>query len=88
MIRFVIIRDDLYRGGREAFIPQTTGRDCAQQKKWKQYDAIVEIFKQLNKKRKHADNTVLMVQINQIISEYVQIKVQQEFALCKKLSAP
>jgi len=45
---------------------------------WKQYDAIAEIYKQLNKKKKHADNTALMVQINQIISEYVQIEEQQE----------
>ena len=44
----------------------------------KQYDAIIEIDKQLNKKRKHADNTSLMVQINQIISEYVQIEEQQD----------
>lgn len=45
---------------------------------WKQYDAIAEIYKQLNKKKKHADNTALMAQINQIISEYVQIEEQQE----------
>ena len=40
----------------------------------KRYSAIVEIDGQLHKKRKHANNVDLMVQINQIISDYVQIE--------------
>ena len=44
----------------------------------KECDAIVAIFHQLQKKRKHANNTDLMVEINGIISEYVQIDVPGE----------
>ena len=44
----------------------------------KQYNAIVEIDAQLRKRRKHADNVDLMVQINQIISDYVQIEQPTE----------
>ena len=39
----------------------------------KEYEAIVAIFHQLQKKRKHASNVDLMVEINGIISEYVQV---------------
>jgi len=38
------------------------------------YEAIAAISRQLNKKRKVANNTDLMVEINRIISEYVQIE--------------
>lgn len=44
----------------------------------KRYNAIVEIDAQLRKRRKHADNVDLMVQINQIISDYVQIEQPTE----------
>jgi len=46
----------------------------------KRCNAIVEIDGQLRKKRKHANNVDLMVQINQIISDYIQIE-QPEAAL-------
>lgn len=39
----------------------------------KEYEAIEAIYRQMQKKRKHANNTELMVEINQIISEYVQV---------------
>ena len=44
----------------------------------KEYEAIVAIFHQLQKKRKHASNVALMVEINGIISEYVQVDVPGE----------
>ena len=44
----------------------------------KRYNAIVEIDAQLRKRRKHADNVDLMVQINQIISDYVQVEQPTE----------
>ena len=44
----------------------------------KEYEAIVAIFHQLQKKRKHASNVDLMVEINGIISEYVQVDVPGE----------
>ena len=37
-------------------------------------DAIVAIYKELQMKRKHADNTDLMVEINQIISENLTLE--------------
>ena len=36
-------------------------------------NAISEIYDQLQVKRKHADNSALMVQINEIVSEYVTV---------------
>lgn len=36
-------------------------------------NAISEIYDQLQKKRQHADNSALMAQINEIVSEYVQV---------------
>ena len=41
-------------------------------------DAIIAIYHELQKKRKHADNTDLMVQINGIVSEYIEIEQQKE----------
>lgn len=41
----------------------------------KESDALVAIFHQLQRKRKHASNVDLMVEINGIISEYVQVDV-------------
>lgn len=44
----------------------------------KEYEAIEAIYRQMQKKRKHANNTELMVEINQIISEYVQVDAPEE----------
>lgn len=44
----------------------------------KEYEAIVAIFNELQKKRKSASNVDLMVEINNIISEYVQIDAPGE----------
>lgn len=44
----------------------------------KEYEAIAAIFHTLQKKRKHASNVDLMVEINNIISEYVQIDAPKE----------
>ena len=40
----------------------------------KEYDAIVAIYAELQKKRKHINTTDLMVEINAIISTYVEIE--------------
>ena len=39
----------------------------------REYDAVCEIYAQLQKKKKHADNTELMVQINAILNNYVSV---------------
>lgn len=39
----------------------------------KQYEAIVAIYAELQKKRKHTNTTDLMIEINGIISEYIEI---------------
>ena len=44
----------------------------------KEYEAIVAIFHELQKKRKNASNVDLMVEINQIISEYVEVEAPME----------
>lgn len=44
----------------------------------KEYESIVAIFHELQKKRKSASNVDLMVEINSIISEYVQVDVPGE----------
>ena len=44
----------------------------------KEYEAIEAIYHQLQRRRKHSDNAELMVEINQIISEYVQVDESQE----------
>ena len=44
----------------------------------KEYEAIVAISLELQKKRKSASNVDLMVEINSIISEYVQVDVPEE----------
>lgn len=41
-------------------------------------DAIIAIYDALQKKRKHADNTDLMVEINGIVNEYVSIEPHQK----------
>ena len=41
-------------------------------------DAIIAIYHELQKKRKHADNTDLMVQINGIVNEYIEIEQQAD----------
>lgn len=40
----------------------------------KEYEAIAAVYHELQKKRKSANNTELMVEIDRIISEYVQIE--------------
>ena len=45
---------------------------------WKKVDAIQAISDVLGKKRRHADTTDLMVQINAIINDYVEIEPQTE----------
>lgn len=40
----------------------------------RQKDAIVAIYDELQKQRKHSDNTDLMVQINQIVNEYIEVE--------------
>ena len=40
----------------------------------KQIEAIVAIFAELKKKRRHATNVDLMVQINRIVGEYIEIE--------------
>lgn len=40
-------------------------------------DAIIAIYDALQKKRKHSDNTDLMVEINGIVNEYIVIEQQQ-----------
>lgn len=40
----------------------------------KEYEAIAAIYAALQEKRKHVDTTDLMVEINQIISEYVDVE--------------
>lgn len=47
----------------------------------REYEAIVAICHQLQKKRKHASNVDLMVEINNIINEYVQVDVPGEGVL-------
>ena len=42
----------------------------------KEYEAISAIYAELQKKRRHADTTDLMVAINAIINEYVQIETE------------
>ena len=44
----------------------------------KEFEAIEAIYRQMQKKRKHANNTDLMVEINQIVSEYVQVDAPGE----------
>ena len=44
----------------------------------KEYEAIVAIFHELQKKRKNASNVDLMVEINRIISEYVEVQAPVE----------
>ena len=52
-------------------------RDDISEDARKEYEAIVAIFHQLQKKRKYANNVELMVEINNIISEYVQVDTPQ-----------
>lgn len=40
----------------------------------KHYEAVVAIYNELQKKKRHINNVDLMVQINQIINEYVQVE--------------
>ena len=44
----------------------------------REYEAIAAIFRELQRKRKSANNTDLMVEIDRIISEYVQVESPAE----------
>ena len=44
----------------------------------KEYEAIVAIYHELQKKRKHSSNVDLMVEINSIISEYIHVDTPTE----------
>ncbi len=47
-------------------------------------DAIIAIYDALQKKRKHADNTDLMVEINGIVNEYVVMDAKQQYGTIGK----
>lgn len=51
-----------------------TDRDDISGHTRKQYEAIAAIYAELQKKRKHANTTDLMIEINGIISSYVEIQ--------------
>lgn len=51
-----------------------TDRDDINGHTRKQYEAIAAIYAELQKKRKHINTTDLMIEINEIISEYVEIQ--------------
>ncbi len=51
-----------------------TDRDEVTGAQRKEYEAIAAIYAELQKKRKHVDTTDLMAEINQIISEYVDVE--------------
>lgn len=44
----------------------------------KEYEALVAIYHELQKKRKHSSNVDLMVEINSIISEYIHVDTPTE----------
>uniref|UniRef100_UPI002F4154CD type I restriction enzyme subunit R domain-containing protein n=1 Tax=Stomatobaculum longum TaxID=796942 RepID=UPI002F4154CD len=50
-----------------------TDRDDVSTDMRKEYEAIAAIYGELQKKRKHVDTTDLMVEVNAIISQYVEI---------------
>ena len=52
-------------------------QDIAQASR-REYEAIAAIFRELQRKRKSANNTDLMVEIDRIISEYVQVESPAE----------
>lgn len=51
----------------------------------KEYDAIKAIYSELQKKRKHINTTDLMVEINSIISQYVEMEPHKVNALKESL---
>lgn len=55
-----------------------TDRDDITDQVRKEYEAVEAIYAQLQKKRKHVDTTDLMIEINEIISTYVEIDCTQE----------
>ena len=58
-----------------------TDRDDVTGHMRRQCEAIAAIYGMLQKKRKHTDTTDLMVEINAIISDYVEIEPQQPNAI-------
>ncbi len=53
-------------------------RDDVNQEARAYKDALIAIYDELQKKRRHVDNTDLMVQINGIVNEYILIECQGE----------
>ena len=53
-------------------------RDDLSEQQIQYRDAIIAIYKELQAKRKHADNTDLMVEINRIISENLTLELTSE----------
>ena len=51
-----------------------TNRDDIDKNLRKQYEAILAIYSEIKKTRKSVDNTDLMIEINKIISDYVEIE--------------
>lgn len=50
-----------------------TDRDDVTSETRKEYEAVNAIYGELQKKRKHVDTTDLMIEINQIIGQYIEI---------------
>ena len=65
---FITYASELKRLMKYADRNDITGNTC------KEYEAIAAIYAELQKKRKHINTTDLMVEINCIISSYVEIK--------------
>ena len=59
-------------------------RDDVDEETRRQKNAIVAIYEELQKKRRHADNTDLMVEINQIMNDYVKVEKKPEGAPSKQ----
>lgn len=51
-------------------------REELSEEAYQKRNAIYAIYRELGKRRSHADNTDLMVQINEIVSEYVQVEAK------------
>ena len=51
-----------------------TDRDDIDRNVRKEYEAVAAIYAEIKKKRKHINITDLMVEINNIISDYVEIE--------------
>ena len=65
-----------YAGEINRLIKYLNHDDIAQEAR-DEADAVLAIYRELQKKRKHADNTDLMVEINHIINENIEIDRQE-----------